>query len=181
MQKARLYLKFLLGVFMDELLDLVDQDDNVIGSMYRDDVYAKGLSNFRVINAFLKNAKGEVWIPLRTANKRVFPLHLDMSVGGHVSSGESYYEAFSREVLEELNINITTVSYRNIGLFVPHKHNVSAFQTIYEIDYDQDPEFNRNDFIEGQWILPADALKLILSGQKSKSDLPKLLHLVYGV
>ncbi len=166
---------------MDELLDLVDQDDNVIGKMWRSEVYAKGLSNFRAINAFLKNSQGEIWIPLRVATKKLFPLHLDMSVGGHVSSGESYDQSFKRELLEELNIDLTQVVYRKIGLFVPHKHNVSAFQTVYEIDYDKDPDFNKNDFIEGHWMLPEQVIKLIASGKKAKSDLPKLLRLIYGV
>ncbi|KKP24832.1 MAG: NUDIX hydrolase [candidate division TM6 bacterium GW2011_GWF2_28_16] len=166
---------------MDELLDLVDENDIVIATMWRAEVYAKKLSNFRAINAFLKNSKGEVWIPLRVTTKRVFPLHLDMSVGGHVSSGETYDQAFVREVQEEINLDVTKLSYKKIGLFVPHKHGVSAFQTVYEIDYEQDPDFNKNDFIKGQWMLPQDALQLILSGQKAKGDLPKLLHLVYGV
>lgn len=166
---------------MDELLDLVDENDIVIKTMWRSEVYAKGLSNFRAINVFLKNSKGEVWIPLRVATKRIFPLHLDMSVGGHVSSGETYDQAFVREVQEEINLDVTKISYKKIGLFVPHKHGVSAFQTIYEIDYEQDPDFNKSDFIEGQWLLPVQVKQLILSGKKAKGDLIKLLNLVYGV
>jgi len=75
---------------MDEYLDLVDLQDSVIGRKLRSEVYAEHLSNFRVVNAFVLNSKGELWIPRRTADKRIFPLCLDMSVGGHVESGESY-------------------------------------------------------------------------------------------
>jgi len=54
----------------DELLDLVDRNDKVIGREKRSIVYAKRLSNFRVINAFIRNSQGELWIPRRTAVKK---------------------------------------------------------------------------------------------------------------
>jgi len=66
---------------LDEYLDLVDENDNVIGKKKRSEVYAKNLSNFRVVNAFVINSKGEIWIPRRAKNKRMFPLCLDMSMG----------------------------------------------------------------------------------------------------
>jgi isopentenyl-diphosphate delta-isomerase len=47
----------------DELLDLVDERDTIIGQKRRSDVYREGLSNFRFINAFLANSKGQIWIP----------------------------------------------------------------------------------------------------------------------
>lgn len=45
---------------VEEILDLVDRDDNVIGKLARDKVYAAGLSNFRVINGFLINQQGQL-------------------------------------------------------------------------------------------------------------------------
>ena len=67
-----------------ELLDIVSEEDVVIGEMERADVYAQGLSSFRVINAFIINDAGQLWIPRRHPSKRLCPLHLDASVGGHV-------------------------------------------------------------------------------------------------
>jgi isopentenyldiphosphate isomerase len=85
----------------DEYLDLVNEKDEVVGKKLRSEVYAEGLSNFRVVNVFLRNFEGKLWIPRRTANKRIFPLCLDVSMGGHVESGESYEVAFKRELSEE--------------------------------------------------------------------------------
>ena len=83
---------------MDELLDLVDQQDKIIGQKLRSEIYDKKLTNFRVVNAFIQNDDGDLWIPRRSKDKRVFPLCLDASMGGHVAAGETYEEAFNREL-----------------------------------------------------------------------------------
>jgi isopentenyldiphosphate isomerase len=167
------------GVFMEEFLDIVDELDNVIGSMSRTEVYKKELSNFRVINAFLKNGKGQLWIPKRTATKRLYPLHLDVSVGGHVSSGESYEFSFERELKEELNINLCDVDYKEVGYFNPTNQKVSAFMKVYEIQAEFAPNFNKEDFIEGSWLFPVDIVDTLKKGVKGKPDLFKLLNLLY--
>lgn len=167
------------GLNTEEYLDLVDEIDNVIGSMSRTEVYKKQLSNFRVINAFLKNSKGQLWIPQRTKTKRLFPLHLDVSVGGHVSSGENYEQSFIRELAEELNINALDVNYKEIAYLNPKDHHVSAFMKVYEIQAEQAPNFNTNDFIKGNWMLPKDVIDILNNNVLGKPDLLKLLKLLY--
>src|SRR3972149_7983318 len=136
----------------EEILDIVDNQDNVIGTLPRSAVYQKNIKNFRVINAFIINSKGELWIPRRTANKRLCPLALDVSVGGHVESGETYEKAFARELKEELNLNINSIQYKQIGYITPYSHDITAFMKIYQIDMDQAPSYNPNDFLEYYWL-----------------------------
>ena len=159
----------------EELLDLVDENDNVIGSLSRSLVYKKGLNNFRVINAFIVNTKGQLWIPRRTAHKTLFPLYLDVGIGGHVSSGETYDEAFSRELEEEANLKLNEVSYSLLGHLTPHGNNVSAFMKVYKVITDKTPNFNREDFFEYFWLTPTDFFEKINQGDKSKGDVPKLI------
>lgn len=40
----------------EELLDLVDEHDNVIGTASREKIYAEGLRNYRVVHAFIVNS-----------------------------------------------------------------------------------------------------------------------------
>ena len=164
----------------DEVLDLVDRNDKVIGCEKRSIVYAKKLSNFRVINAFIKTSQGELWIPRRTATKNIFPLCLDVSVGGHVESGEDYEVAFKRETKEETNLDMERVSYKLLGHLTPHEHGVSAFMKVYEIKSEATPDYNKDDFVESFWIKPKDLLKKIAEGEKAKGDLPKLVEIFYG-
>ncbi|MEK7193387.1 MAG: NUDIX hydrolase [Patescibacteria group bacterium] len=165
---------------VDEYLDLVDENDNIVGKKRRSEIYAEHLTNFRVVNVFIMNSKGEIWIPRRTANKRIFPLCLDMSMGGHVESGETYEDALGREAQEELNIDISRVSPRFLGHLTPHKDGVSAYMKVYEIKMDAAPDYNKNDFAEYFWFTPRTVLEHIEQGDQAKEDLPKLIKIFYG-
>ena len=163
----------------DELLDIVDKNDQVIGQKRRSEVYEKQLSNFRVINAVIVNSEGKLWISRRTAYKRVFPLALDMSAAGHVESGETYEQAFARELQEELNLTLDQVNYKLVGYFTPHEHGVSAFMKVYEMQINEVPDYNKNDFIEYFWLSPNELLQKIAIGEPAKGDLPKIVKLLY--
>jgi isopentenyl-diphosphate delta-isomerase len=165
---------------VDELLDLVDENDNVIDKKRRSEIYAQNLANFRVVNAFIINSKGEIWIPRRAANKRIFPLCLDMSMGGHVESGETYEDTLKRETQEELNIDIDQVDARLLGHLSPQKDGVSANMNVYEIKMDEVPNYNKNDFVECFWLTPRALCEKIANGEKTKGDLPKLVKIFYG-
>lgn len=165
---------------MDELLDIVDIHDKVIGQKMRSEVYSLNMTNFRAINAFARDPQGRLWIPRRSSTKKLFPSALDASVGGHVISGESYDEAFARELKEELNISIDTISWTVLGTLVPHVHGVSAFQRIYEFMLDYDPDYNKEDFSQFFWIFPVDLALCLAAGEPAKSDLPLLLKRFYA-
>lgn len=165
---------------LDEFLDLVDENDNVVGKKKRSEIYAENLSNFRVVNAFVVNSKGEIWIPRRPADKRVFPLCLDMSMGGHVESGETYGDALKRETQEELNIDTDKVACRLLGHLTPQKDGVSAYMNVYEMKMDETPDYNKSDFVEYFWLTPKAFFERIANGEKTKSDLPKLVNIFYG-
>ncbi len=66
-----------------EWLDLVNEHDEVVGRVTRAEAWQKRLP-VRVINAFLVNSRGELWIPRRTLSKTMFPGCLDMSVGAEL-------------------------------------------------------------------------------------------------
>ncbi len=162
----------------DEWLDVVDENDQVVGKQLRSEAYKNNVANFRVINAFLVNSKGKLWIPRRTATKRIFPSALDMSVAGHVGSGESYDVAFKRETAEELNIDIDQHPHRLLGHLTP-KDGVSIFMQVYEIQSDTAPAYNKEDFTEYFWLTPQELLERIEKEPKGKDDLPPLIKKYY--
>jgi isopentenyldiphosphate isomerase len=162
-----------------EFLDLVNEQDEIIGKKSRLEVYSEKLSNYRVVNAFLINSKRQLWIPRRSPNKRLFPLCLDMSMGGHVKSGETYEEALERELAEELNMNLEKFPWRILGHLNPQIDHVSAFMTVYEFRIDQSPQFNQGEFVEYFWLTPEELIVKIEANEPVKSDLPLLVRKFY--
>lgn len=168
----------------DELLDLIDDRDRVIGQMPRSQIYQNRLTNFRVVNAFIINAKGQLWIPRRTASKQIFPLALDVSVGGHVKSGEDYEAAFARELEEEVNLKLEQgrvgeIAPSCLGKLSPKTHGVSAFMKVYQIQMERSPRYNTQDFLKAYWLKPQELLAKIEAGENAKDDLPKLVRYFY--
>ncbi|MFF7490992.1 NUDIX hydrolase [Streptomyces luteogriseus] len=88
----------------DEILDIVDENDRVVGQCPRGEVYARGLRH-RCVFIRARDAEGRIFVHRRTPTKLVFPSLHDMFVGGVVGAGESYDEAALREAEEELGVS----------------------------------------------------------------------------
>ncbi|MEV6650642.1 NUDIX domain-containing protein [Streptomyces sp. NPDC051219] len=88
----------------DEILDIVDEQDRVVGRAPRGEAYAKGLRH-RCVFVLAWDAGDRLFVHRRTATKLVFPSLYDMFVGGVVGAGESYDEAALREAEEELGVS----------------------------------------------------------------------------
>ncbi|MGW2656121.1 NUDIX hydrolase [Streptomyces sp. NPDC001478] len=88
----------------DEILDIVDENDVVVGQAPRGEATARGLPH-RCVFIEARDADGRIFVHRRTATKAVFPSHYDMFVGGVVGAGEPYDEAALREAEEELGVS----------------------------------------------------------------------------
>ncbi|MGC5039360.1 NUDIX hydrolase [Streptomyces sp. DT190] len=88
----------------DEILDVVDEHDRVVGRSPRGEVYARGLRH-RCVFVQARDAEGRIFVHRRTPAKLVFPSLYDMFVGGVVGAGEAYDTAALREAEEELGVS----------------------------------------------------------------------------
>lgn len=91
----------------DEMFDVVNEANQVIGRARRGEVHAKGLRH-RAVHVFVLNKHGEIWLQQRSHLKDVNPLDWDSSAAGHLDAGESYAAAAVRELREELGIEAPT-------------------------------------------------------------------------
>ena len=88
----------------DELFDVVDDSDRVVGQARRADVHAQGLLH-RAVHIFVFNERNELLLQMRSAAKDEYPLTYTSSASGHVDSGEDYDSAAHRELSEELGLS----------------------------------------------------------------------------
>lgn len=165
---------------MIEILDLVDEDDNVIDTLPRKDIYEQGLKYLRTVDAFIKNSKGQLWIPIRTDDKAYAPGGFDVGVGGHIEHGEEVIEALRKEVREEVGWDIDDLEYKELGKFGP-REGMATFSHVYEIITNVTPPLNPEDFKSAAWMTPQEAADAIKAGHPAKSNLIVLLQNVYRV
>ena len=87
----------------DEIYDLVDSDDRVIGQATRGEIHGKGLLH-RSAHVLVFNSAGHLYLQKRSLQKDESPGFWDTSAAGHLDAGEYYPEAAVRELNEELSI-----------------------------------------------------------------------------
>ncbi|MFA6543601.1 MAG: NUDIX domain-containing protein [Limisphaerales bacterium] len=87
----------------DEIFDVVDNRDRVIGRQSRREVHRLGLKH-RAVHVLVFNTRGEVYLQKRSFKKDTFPGAWDSSASGHVDSGETYDACAVREVREEIGL-----------------------------------------------------------------------------
>lgn len=165
-----------------EILDLVDENDCVIGQIPREQWKFGTECRIRSIHVLIKNSRGQLWIPRRHLSKKTLPGCLDFSASGCVQSGESYEEAFAREVLEELNLNIHDCVWRKLAHLKPHIDQSHAFSVVYEISSDIEPRFNESEYEAGTWMFPQEVVDLVLkSDERTKKDFIMIIQKLYLV
>ena len=91
----------------EELLDLVDAENRVVGTVPRAQVHGDPALRHRAVHVMVYDRRGALLLQKRAAGKDIAPGLWDTSVGGHLAVGESYPAAAVREAREELGLVLT--------------------------------------------------------------------------
>jgi isopentenyl-diphosphate delta-isomerase len=95
----------------EEIFDIVNEHDEVIGQAPRKEVHARGLWH-RAVHVLVFNARGEVFLQKRSMLKDTAKGKWDSSSSGHVDTGEDYDTCAVRELREEIGLIITQPPHR---------------------------------------------------------------------
>ena len=164
-----------------ELLDVVNENDEVIGVVSRDDLVADttGYGGYvRACGAFMQNDKGELWIPRRGPHKKIAASGLDYSAGGHITSGSSYVQAMIQEIEEELNIHLKEENLTFLKQFKDDE--IKYIRSVYIFNYNEIPDYNRDDFTEYYWLTPSQLLEKLRAGEPAKRSLISTAEALFG-
>ena len=95
----------------EEIFDVVNERDEVIGRQPRSEVHRLGLMH-RAVHVLVFNAAGQVFLQKRSMKKDRQPGVWDSSASGHVDSGEDYGACAVRELREEIGLQLMEAPLR---------------------------------------------------------------------
>ncbi len=91
---------------MEEMIDVLDENGIKTGEILpRSEVHRRGLWH-RIIVVAIINEKNEILLQQRSHNKDKNPDMWDISITGHISSGQDSLSAAAREINEEVSVNL---------------------------------------------------------------------------
>jgi isopentenyl-diphosphate delta-isomerase type 1 len=168
----------------EDMFDVVNERDEVIGQQRRSEVHRLGLKH-RAVHVLIFNARGEVFLQKRSMRKDTFPGAWDSSAAGHLDTGEAYDVCAVREVREELGLTLAMPPERLFKLSACSRtgqEHVWVYRYRAEGPFQLHPE----EIERGGWFAPsavtrwmqekphefADALRLIWARLTSQQPTP---------
>lgn len=119
-----------VGQSPDEVFDVVDERDEVVGREYRRVIHRLGLLH-RAIHIFWLREDGMLCLQRRSYAKDNCPGLLSSSCAGHVDSGEDYLDAAVRELREELGISVDPLRLLEVDYAPSHPDLGNEFVRSY--------------------------------------------------
>lgn len=136
----------------EEIFDVVNERDEVIGRERRSEVHRTGLRH-RAVHILIFNSRGEVFLQKRSMLKDMHPGVWDSSASGHLDSGEEYDVCSMREVKEELGVTLPTAPARVFKIDACDKTG-QEFVWIYRAVYEGPFVLHPEEISEGGWFAP---------------------------
>ena len=120
----------------EEMIDVLDENGIKTGEILsRKEVHRRGLWHRSIVIAII-NANNEILLQQRSANKEKNANMWDISVAGHVSTGQDSLSAAAREINEEVSVNLG--------------YNVDIKEFRYMFSFRKEQKFS-NEFTERQF------------------------------
>ncbi len=118
---------------VDEIVAIVDERNNVVGTATRREMRAKRLLH-RSTYILVFNSQGQLYVQKRTLTKDLFPGYYDPAAGGVMLAGESYEEGARRELEEEMGIRDVSLTWHFDFYFSDEQTRVwgGLFSCVYD-------------------------------------------------
>ncbi len=159
----------------DELFDVVDGEDRVIGRAPRREVHARGLLH-RATHVLVHDARGRIFLQRRSLSKDTFPDRWDSSCTGHLDAGEDYLTAARRELGEELGWHDAALPLQPVVKLPAGPETGQEFIEIFLLGPVAGPfTLHPDEISEGRWIEPAQLLAELRDAPETFTSAVRLL------
>lgn len=136
----------------EEIFDVVNERDEVIGHQPRSEVHRLGLLH-RAVHVFVFNSRGEVFLQKRSMSKDREPGKWDSSTSGHVDSGEDYDACAVRELREEIGLIIPKTPERLFKIGACTETD-QEFVWVYRCEAEGPFRLHPDEIERGEWFAP---------------------------
>ena len=143
----------------NELFDVVDDGNEIIGRDTRANVHRLGLKH-RAAHVLVFDRAGKLFLQKRSLAKDTGAGQWDSSAAGHLDAGEGYDAAIVRELEEELGINVAAAPER--VLFIEAcEATGQEFVWVYRLEHEGPFRLNPAEIETGRWFAPAEVERWI--------------------
>lgn len=160
-----------------ELLAIVDDKDQVIGTGTRHLIHATGLKH-RAVHILLFNQQGQLFLQKRSMSKDVNPGLWDTSVAGHVDAGEDYLDSAIREIGEELGIT-TAIDLQLLFKLTATADTGMEFIQVYRCCHDGPLVLATNEIDQGAWFASTEINERVAHNDPSLTSSFKLIWRIF--
>ena len=159
---------------MDEIFDIVDENDRVIGQRPRREVHRDGHKH-RAVHVLVFNSRGEIFLQKRSMTKDTFPGSWDSSASGHLDSGEDYDACAIRETREEIGLILQTPPQRLFKIDACQDTG-QEFVWVYRCESEGPFTLHPDEIERGGWFSPEQVTRWM---QSTPQDFARALLFIW--
>jgi len=141
----------------EEIFDVVNERDEVIGRQPRSEVHRLGLMH-RATHVLVFNKRGQVFLQKRSVKKDRQPGLWDCSASGHVDSGENYDACAVRELREEIGLDLSQ-SPRRLFKLAASPETDQEHVWVYRCEAEGPFQLHPDEIERGDWFNPAEVAR----------------------
>jgi isopentenyldiphosphate isomerase len=136
----------------EEIFDVVNERDEVIGRNTRREVHRLGLKH-RAVHVLVFNARGGIFLQKRSMKKDIAAGKWDSSASGHLDTGEAYDAGAVREVREEIGLRLERPPQRLFKIDAC-KETGWEFCWVYRCENEGPFTLHPDEIETGAWFAP---------------------------
>lgn len=143
----------------EEIFDVVNDRDEVVGRATRKEVHATGLKH-RAVHVLVFNSRGEVFLQKRSMLKDTARGKWDSSASGHLDAGEDYDACAVRELREEIGLSLSQPPRRLFKIDACPETGWE-FCWVYRCESEGPFELHPDEIETGEWYAPEMVTKRV--------------------
>ena len=160
----------------EEIFDVVNERDEVVGQAPRKEVHARGLLH-RAVHVLVFNSRGQLFLQKRSMSKDTAKGKWDSSSSGHVDGGEDYDACAVREVWEEIGLKLAQTPERILRIEACAETG-QEFVWVYRSESEGPFTLHPEEIERGDWFAPEEISRWMA---ERPQEFAKAFVLIWGL